>query len=87
MTITIVEQGGNVSPSGKKIDVARGTRMDLVITSDADDEIHAHTAGNGYEVQVKAGQTTRGSFVAADIGSFEIESHHLDKVIVILNVR
>ena len=35
----------------------------------------------------KAGEPTTGSFVAADTGSFEIESHHLEKVIAILNVR
>jgi hypothetical protein len=86
-TITIVERAGNVTPNGQKLDVAQGTRVDLAITSDADDEIHAHTAGNGYEVEVKAGQPAHGSFVASDIGSFEIESHHLNKIIVILNVR
>lgn len=87
MTITIVERGGNVTPNGQKLDVARGTRVALAITSDADDEIHAHTGGNGYEVEVKGGQPAHGSFVASDIGSFEIESHHLNKIIVILNVR
>jgi hypothetical protein len=52
-----------------------------------DDEIHAHTGGDGYELEVSAGKAATGSFVVSDPGSFEIESHHLNKIIAILNVR
>ncbi|GAA1435406.1 hypothetical protein GCM10009616_32440 [Microlunatus lacustris] len=57
------------------------------MTSDTDDEIHAHTAGEGYELAVTAGQPATGSFTLTSAGSFEVESHHLEKVIVILNAR
>ena len=87
LTIDITIANGKVEPNAEKIDVAQGTTVTLNVTSDADDEIHAHTAGDGYEIEVKAGEPATGSFVAADTGSFEIESHHLDKVIAILNVR
>jgi hypothetical protein len=87
LTIDITIANGKVSPNAEKIDVAQGTTVTLNVTSDADDEIHAHTAGDGYELEVKAGEPATGSFVAADTGSFEIESHHLEKVIAILNVR
>jgi cytoskeletal protein RodZ len=87
LTIDITIADHQVNPNAEKIDVARGTTVTLKVTSDADDEIHAHTAGDGYELEVKAGQPTSGSFVASDVGSFEVESHHLDKVIAILNVR
>ena len=33
------------------------------------------------------GKTTNGEFVVYEGGRFEVESHHLEKVIVILNVR
>ena len=57
------------------------------MTSDEDDEIHAHTGGDGYELEVPAGTAhDRRSFTPTQPGSFEIESHHLEKVIVILNV-
>jgi hypothetical protein len=36
---------------------------------------------------VKAGQSIRGEFVVSQPGRFDVESHHLEKVIVILNVR
>lgn len=87
LTIDITIADGTVTPNAERIDVARGTTVTLHVTSDADDEIHAHTAGDGYELEVRAGQPATGSFVASDVGSFEVESHHLDKVIAILNVR
>jgi hypothetical protein len=87
VTIHITISNGQVDPNGKKIDVRRGQTIVLNVTSDQDDEIHAHTGDQGYELEVKGGKTTRGEFVVSDRGRFEVESHHLEKVIVILNVR
>ena len=84
--ITIAD--GSVTPSGEKVEVAVGQEVELNVTSDADDEIHAHTDdADGYELEVKAGVPTSGRFTLASAGSFEVESHHLEKIIVILNVR
>jgi hypothetical protein len=59
----------------------------LNVISDTDDEIHAHIGGAGYEMQVQAGSPAKGSFTIDSPGSFEVESHHLEKIIVILNAR
>ena len=67
--------------------MAKGQTVKLTVTSDSDDEIHAHTGGDGYELDVPAGRTTTGRFTLDSPGSFEVESHHLEKVIVILNAR
>ncbi len=84
--ITIAD--GKVTPNGEKVDVAVGQEVELNVTSDADDEIHAHTDdAAGYELEVKAGVPTTGRFTLGSAGSFEVESHHLEKIIVILNVR
>ncbi|HEY5787109.1 MAG TPA: hypothetical protein VIT65_20275 [Microlunatus sp.] len=84
--ITIAD--GKVTPNGEKVDVAVGQEVELNVTSDADDEIHAHTDdANGYELEVRAGVPTTGRFTVSSAGSFEVESHHLEKIIVILNVR
>jgi hypothetical protein len=64
-----------------------GQQVTLDVTSDRDDEIHAHIGGDGYELEVKAGVPTTGSFTLDSAGSFEVESHKLEKVIVILNAR
>jgi heme/copper-type cytochrome/quinol oxidase subunit 2 len=70
-----------------KIDAEVGQQVIMKVTSDMDDEIHAHIGGDGYELAVPAGKTTTGTFTLTDPGSFEVESHHLSKVIVILNAR
>ena len=85
--IDITIRARTVSPSGHKLDVNRGAAVVLQIDSDQDDTIHAHTGDGGYTVKVHAGQLARGQFTASDIDSFDIESHKLDKIIVILNVR
>ncbi len=56
------------------------------ITSDEADEIHAHTGGDGFELEVPAGPPTTGEFTPTQPGSVEVESHHLAKGLVILNV-
>jgi hypothetical protein len=71
INITIAK--GKVDSSGKKIDVSVGQEVILQITSDQDHEIHAHTGGNGYELQVKAGQPTTGTLIVPSPGSFEVE--------------
>lgn len=87
LVIDISIKGDQVDPSGQKIDAKIGQPVVLNVTSDMDDEIHAHTGGDGYELEVKAGQTTTGTLTLTSAGSFEVESHHLEKVIVILNAR
>jgi hypothetical protein len=57
------------------------------VTSDIDDEIHAHIGGAGYELQVKAGKPAKGELTVDSPGSFEVEDHHLEKITVILNAR
>ena len=87
LTINIVIAKGKTIPSGEKIDVRVGQKVIMNVISDTDDEIHAHTDGAGYEMQVQAGRPTEGSFTIESPGSFEVESHHLEKIIVILNAR
>jgi hypothetical protein len=87
LTINIVIAKGKTIPSGEKINVRVGQKVILKVTSDTDDEIHAHIGGAGYELQVQAGTPAKGSFTLDSPGSFEVESHHLEKIIVILNAR
>ena len=87
LTINIVIAKGKTIPSGEKIDVRVGQKVIMNVISDTDDEIHAHTDGAGYEMQVQPGRPTKGSFTIESPGSFEVESHHLEKIIVILNAR
>jgi hypothetical protein len=87
VTIDITIADGQVTPNGKKIDVQVGQQVVLNVTSDEHDEIHAHTGGDGYELEVAPGKKVTGSFTLTSPGSFDVESHHLEKTIVILNAR
>jgi uncharacterized cupredoxin-like copper-binding protein len=87
VTIDITIANGQVSPNGKKMDIQVGQQIVLNVTSDEHDEIHAHTPGDGYELEVTAGKKATGSFTITSPGSYEVESHHLEKTIVILNAR
>ena len=87
MTVDITIAGGNVTPNGEKVDIAVGQPVVLNVTSDTHDEIHAHTGGDGFALEVQPGTPATGTFTLTSAGSFEVESHHLEKVIVILNAR
>ena len=87
VTINLTIADGKVSPSGERVDVAKGQTVIMKVISDSDDVIHAHTAAEGIEIKVEAGVPASGRFVATETGSFEVESHHLGKIFVILNVR
>ena len=87
VTIDITIAKGQVNPNGKKLDIQVGQQIVLNVISDEDDEIHAHTPGDGYELEVSAGKKVTGSFTITSPGSYEVESHHLEKTIVILNAR
>ena len=68
LTIDITIADGKVDPNGKKIDVAVGTTVVFKVSSDIDDEIHAHTGGDGYELEVKAGEPIAGAFTVDQPG-------------------
>jgi hypothetical protein len=87
LTINIIIAKGKTIPSGEKINVRVGQKVILNVTSDTDDEIHAHIGGEGYELPVQAGTPAKGEFTLDSPGSFEVESHHLEKIIVILNAH
>ena len=87
MRLDVTIANGKVDPSGRKLDVPLGTTVVLEVTSDIDDEIHAHLGDDDFSLFVGAGKSKSGKFVVEEPGRFEVESHELEKIIVILNVR
>jgi hypothetical protein len=76
LTINITIAGGKTTPSGRRSTYG-WSEGDLEVTSDTDDEIHAHIGGPGYELPVQAGMPATGSFTLDNAGRFEVECHHL----------
>jgi hypothetical protein len=87
LTIDITIADGSVSPNGEQIQASVGQQVILNVKSDIDEELHAHMGLDGYALTVWGGQPTTAGFRLRGSGSFVVESHHLRKTVVILNVR
>jgi hypothetical protein len=73
-SVTRIEiQGGQVVGGAKRIETTKGEPVEIVVSSDAPDEIHLH----GYDIEKTAGPgaPARFSFTANLEGVFEMESH------------
>ena len=62
LVVRVAEADGEVTPNGQKLEARVGQQVVLDVTSDQDDEIHAHIGGEGYELEVKAGEPATGTF-------------------------
>ena len=59
--------------------------MQLLVSSDVDDEVHVH----GYEIEkeVAAGQSVTIDFTANQTGVFEVETHESNLLLLQLQVQ
>lgn len=84
-TIAIKLANGKASPNGTRVNLAKGEKIILDITSDRDDEVHVH--GFDKEIEVRAGKRVKVEMVADRTGRYEVESHHPELLIVVLQIR
>ena len=84
-TITIELKDGKASPNGDRVNLDEGEPFVLDITSDRDDEVHVH--GFDKEIEVTAGKRVTVTMMADRTGRFEVESHHPELLIVVLQIR
>jgi hypothetical protein len=88
VSITIVEKNGAITPDdGRVIDVSKGQQVQVIVSTDVDDEIHVHSIPE-HEFEVKAGADKEKlpEFSVDTPGRFVIESHGLDVTLVTLQV-
>jgi hypothetical protein len=83
--IQITERNGSIQPRGDTVRAGTGEPVVLVVDSDAADEIHVHSEPD-HEFMVNAGHKQTFRFSIGDPGTYEVESHGLDVVIVKLQV-
>lgn len=84
-TVTIAVRDGKVSPAPGRVEVARGERVALRVTSDRADTLHVH--GFDKELTLPAGQEATLVLTADRTGLFEVETHESDLVLTQLVVR
>lgn len=84
-TVTITVRDGKVSPAPGRVEVTRGERVALRVTSDRADTLHVH--GFDRELALPAGQEATLILTADHTGLFEVETHESDLVLTQLLVR
>ncbi len=85
VTIDVTFEGGDVDPSGERVDVGVNQPVELVVTADEPGEIHVHSTPE-QELEYAAGTTTL-QLTIDKPGVVDVESHDLEKVIVQLEVE
>ena len=86
VVINITEKDGGITPDdGHVVKVQVGQEVRLNVSSDVDDEIHAHTEPE-HEFEVTGGKDQTFTFTAETPGTSVIESHGLDITLVKLEI-
>jgi hypothetical protein len=84
--IDVTFDGDSVTPNGERVEVSVGQPVTLHVTADAPGEIHVHSTPE-QEVEYQQGETDVKLTPIDAPGTVDVESHHLDKVIVQLEVH
>lgn len=83
--IEITFTGDSVTPKGERVEVEHGEEIDLVVTAEEPGELHVHTSPE-QELPYGAG-TTELTLIIDEPGVVDVESHHLEVIVVQLEVR
>lgn len=83
--IDITVKGSQVTPKPGMVNIAVGESLTISVTSDHDDELHAH----GFEIEqdIKAGQRLEVTVKGAKPGVYEVELHEPELRILQVAVR
>ncbi|MFD9375716.1 hypothetical protein ACFWBH_09310 [Streptomyces sp. NPDC059999] len=84
-TVTVAVRDGKVVPAPGRVEVKRGERVALRVTSDRADTLHVH--GYDKELALPAGREATLILTADRTGLFEVETHESDLVLTQLLVR
>ncbi len=84
-TIAIVVEQGKPRGGIARPTVKKGDKVVLVVRTDAGEEVHLH----GYDIEkpVTPGTPVRIPFTASLPGRFELELHHPDALLAVIEVR
>ena len=84
-TLAVTITGTTVTPAPAQVDLRIGEALDLTVTSDHDDELHAH--GFDDEATLKAGVPTTLRLTATEPGVYEVETHEPALTLLSVAVR
>lgn len=83
--LEVTVTGTSVTPAPAQVDLPVGSTLELVVTADHDDEVHAH----GFDVvaPLKAGVPTTLRLTAKGPGVYEVETHEPALTLLSVAVR
>ncbi|MFC8586660.1 hypothetical protein ACFUGD_19260 [Streptomyces sp. NPDC057217] len=84
-TVTLTITGRTVQPPSSRIELKKGERLTLRVTSDRDDTLHVH--GYDRELPLSAGTPATLTLTVDRTGLFEVETHDSGLVLTQLVVR
>jgi hypothetical protein len=85
--IEVTIRNGEVTPSGERVDVKVGQPIELVVTSDAADELHVHsTPEHAFAFDAGVHHQVFG-FTLRQPGVVEVELHELGDIVATLAAR
>jgi hypothetical protein len=84
-TMTVVVESGRPQGGIARPTVAKGDKVVVVVRTDAGEEVHLH----GYDIEkpVTPGTPVRIPFTANLPGRFELELHHPDALLAVIEVK
>ncbi|MGW4720182.1 hypothetical protein [Nocardia sp. NPDC004260] len=86
LVVAVRIAAGSVSPADVRLETRVGRPIEVVVDSDADDELHVHgTPQHTFAITPGAGQRFR--FTVDVPGRVEIELHHARRTVATLLVR
>ena len=80
--LAVTVTGSTVTPAPAQLELPVGATLELTVTSDHDDELHAH--GFEAEAPLKAGVPSTVRLTASEPGVYEVETH--DPALTLLTV-
>lgn len=83
--LSVTVTGSTVSPPPAQVELAVGQTLELTVTSDHDDELHAH--GFDAEAPLKAGVPATISLTGRSAGVYEVETHEPALTLLTVAVR
>jgi plastocyanin len=83
--LSVTVQGSTVTPAPAQVDLPIGDTLELTVTSDHDDELHAH--GFDQEIELKAGVPATIRLTGKEPGLYEVETHEPALTLLTVAVR
>ncbi|MBC9821689.1 hypothetical protein [Terrabacter sp. MAHUQ-38] len=83
--LEVTVTGTTVTPAPAQVDLPVGSTLELVVTADHDDELHAH--GFDVEAPLKAGVPATLRLTAEEPGVYEVETHEPALTLLSVAVR